>query len=392
MRKIVYIAVLFLVNLFLSSAQKAEQIKSIAHVYKSHDWYLKQAELWKSEIDKNPMNENGWYNYFMANRMARFEFDNKGDSSKEYYSETPFLMNPDSLVGKAQLAIPNTFTSNYLVWRNLGCSPSHFQHLEKAYALNPTFEGINSEMVVYYETQYEREKRKYYNEAWYKSKDQSHLNFYLLSYNYNVLMSVKENGLLLTFGDNDTFPIWILQDVFGIRQDVISVNVNLLSIDAYRDAIFKELNIRPLSSLEKAGSDEGREVKIVDYIITNKPANLPLFIGLTSWKEFDKYPNMYLEGLVLEYSIENIDNIAYLKNNFENKYQLDYITNRFVYEESPEIVNRMNMGYLAGIFKLYDHYKKSGDFNNAEKMKALGLSIGNTLPKETKDWIIESLK
>lgn len=66
----------------------------------------------------------------------------------------------------------------------------------------------------------------------YKPMDRSG-HYLAWDYSYNLLQSVEKDAILITAGDNDTFPLWYLQDVEGVRRDVRVVNLSLANMDYY---------------------------------------------------------------------------------------------------------------------------------------------------------------
>jgi hypothetical protein len=67
---------------------------------------------------------------------------------------------------------------------------------------------------------------------------------------WDMLQSVEPYGILVTTGDNDTFPLWYIQEVEQVRQDVLIVNLSLANTEWHP----RQLKRRPTFPFDTAAA------------------------------------------------------------------------------------------------------------------------------------------
>ncbi|MEO0095787.1 MAG: DUF2723 domain-containing protein [candidate division WOR-3 bacterium] len=226
-------------------------------------------------------------------------------------------------------------------------------------------------------------------------------NFIPKDYGYNLLISCAPNAVLFTNGDNDTFPLWFVQEVLGIRRDVIIANLSLINTDWYirhlkywevpisfdnitikkiceqgyfisedRKIMFvKDIMIRDILA-----TNAGKILHLQDYfikaenfakkVLKNYQGKRPIYFSSTV--DYENYtgfePYLKIEGIV--YRVSG-DSISFPRNMDVDKTQeLFYRIYRYTGFFSPQ-----KYEMLAKILYDFDKRKNEGEFFGYEAIK-----------------------
>ncbi len=130
---------------------------------------------------------------------------------------------------------------------------------------------------------------------------------FILDFGRNLLNSCGPNAILFTNGDNDTYPLWWVQQREGLRKDVAIVNLSLLNTAVFTKYLKGEPHHLPISLTEqeieslKPAERKGKRVyvsqQVVDDLIETNGWERPIYYAVTCARDYLREPRR-LEGLV----------------------------------------------------------------------------------------------
>jgi tetratricopeptide (TPR) repeat protein len=172
----------------------------------------------------------------------------------------------------------------------------------------------------------------------------------LQDYAYNMLVGLPPDAVLITNGDNDTFPPLALQAGMDFRKDVVIINRSLLNLKAYAEAVFKSHpRIRPKGPIEPDENEILSSTLIKRMLLEHR---VPLYFAATLNFDslFSRPENLVVEGVNLRASGKGLgeEESAVL---FLEKYRLDSATDwNFAWDLMPA-VSKLMKNYVGGIIK-----------------------------------------
>ncbi|WP_462249875.1 formylglycine-generating enzyme family protein [Ekhidna sp.] len=356
MKKLIYLIAILSTSV-LFGFDKPEDVPSKITELRTNKWYREILLSWKDYLEVNPEYEEGWVNYYKASKYA-----GKPDN----------LL--DEIVNEVKERFPNTFTSHYITFHQHGWDENGIIQLEQALDLDKSgVRALEDRLALSY-LKNDQDK----SEISKKVFDEGLIHSSTLNYNYNLLMSVSDNGILITDAIHTTIPIWVLQDVMGVRKDVSVLNLELASDESYVTNVLEEKNL---------------QASVDDLMSVENQAEVFYALTLPRKRLENLENNLYVIGLASTNGDKSFNHFEILRENIEDRFLLDYLTIDFNGEPKYATGNVLSSNYIVPLLLLKEFYDNLNNDQRSEEIRDQILSIaGKSKIKTRVELLLNSRK
>ncbi len=320
---------LLILDSALSAGDRPAPFIDVAHGTYPAAYYAEQALRWQAVAQSDCATEADHLEYFLAARYANRFADG--------------IYEIDQVVNRAAARLSSdSFALNYMRYVHT-VGQERYRYLKAAYAIKPEEPYVQASMLGF------AVLRGDSTLAARTSRQLDRLNPHptgLMDYSYNMLHSVAPGGLLLTFGDADTYPAWILQWVHGVRADVLLVNYNQFShYPDYARHVLRTVGVEG----EPAANAAARLQQL-------RTANRPLHIASTAGDQLGELgipqSDMYALGLVFRVSDTPVETLSTTRRLYREVWRLDILRNPLGSSPATQAALELSPNYLIPLIEL----------------------------------------
>lgn len=281
----------------------------------------------------------------------------------------------DQVVGVLEESAPESFEYHYFKYVAGNYNVDLIEHLKKAEALKPANSDVQIQMVAYHLIMKDSKSALDYLN---KLVASTRISKEVIQYAEDLLLSVPENGTLITHGFDDSYATAYVQLSKKIRPDVRLISLDFLQSEKYRSNLKSSGYILP-----------NKTIIDVQYLqeFCLKNTLKAIAISLTTPKEYfvPIQQSLFVVGLVFEFHSDP---------NYSNFFRNDQLwttglTKTLINSATTEKAKQLSANYLPMLLYLRKTYEQTGD---EQKRKEIDAALDKVAVQSKKYDQVQKLK
>lgn len=217
-------------------------------------------------------------------------------------------------------------------------------------------------------------------------------NYTPYDFAYNILESCDQNAILFVGGDNDTYPVWCVHDVYHVRPDVTVINLSLANLPWYVLQIRDQMKIplhwtdAQIMALRHHTFSSGQLYRIQDQVVEEilndnrwqRPVNYSISAGTDAlvYKGRSLMDNVMMQGMIYRLYPERHAGQIDIEKSLDmylNKFKFRSLADSTVYKD-PQTMS-LTTNYTTGLELIADSLARVKRYDEAIELARKAIAL-----------------